>query len=413
MKQLSLLCFLIVSFTTFAQIWTPISTGSNYDLNSRFKSPVGELIYVHPVGNISSIRGTVRSWYPYSSFIVHPNTNHPGIAEHSFGTEWFGVEYGDGKLLLSTDNFISWNPIAYFDRIRDVASPDSGIVVVLQNNDLYRSEDYGGTWDTISLPGGFSYQVHFVNDQVGYALIEDSGWTIYRSSDAGITWNRRYNHTDGITNFGQLLQYNLVVESQDEVIFVIDRSKVFKSTNQGVSFQELSVSEDLSFHEDLAVWNVDTFAVAGRYGLDLSLDGGQSFTTLLVPQHIGFRIKTAHFMGPRKILLTGEIFGSSGGSPSTNMMLLDLNNLIGISEWKSAEGQLYPNPSQGEVHLKLDEPMRQCEFVVYDLQGRVILEDRFDEVESLDLHLNIPSGVYVMTIYGDHQYLSRSFEIIR
>ncbi len=60
--------------------------------------------------------------------------------------------------------------------------------------------------------------------------------------------------------------------------------------------------------------------------------------------------------------------------------------------------QVYPNPSQGEFFVDLGTKHKEINTSLMDLQGRLILSSSFEQSQILDLSIDAPSGVYLLTI---------------
>ena len=60
--------------------------------------------------------------------------------------------------------------------------------------------------------------------------------------------------------------------------------------------------------------------------------------------------------------------------------------------------KVYPNPSSGNFTIDLGQSLEQIFIEVCDIQGRIILSQEFTQTKLIDLTLNKPTGVYLLTI---------------
>lgn len=59
---------------------------------------------------------------------------------------------------------------------------------------------------------------------------------------------------------------------------------------------------------------------------------------------------------------------------------------------------IYPNPQQGNFTIDLNETIEQGVVEISDLQGRIIQNEKFTHARKLDLTLNEPEGIYILSI---------------
>lgn len=60
---------------------------------------------------------------------------------------------------------------------------------------------------------------------------------------------------------------------------------------------------------------------------------------------------------------------------------------------------LYPNPSNGTVHLKLDQDLGDVEVIISDLQGRNLQTESYASSKNIELNLDVVSGIYLLHVY--------------
>ncbi|MDL2227843.1 C25 family cysteine peptidase [Bacteroidales bacterium OttesenSCG-928-K03] len=77
--------------------------------------------------------------------------------------------------------------------------------------------------------------------------------------------------------------------------------------------------------------------------------------------------------------------------------------LVGIEEKATNEVILYPNPSNGNIHIELgDDFVNGAQIIIYNLVGKVVANSKVNS-KSCDLSLShLNNGVYVVTIQNDN-----------
>lgn len=65
--------------------------------------------------------------------------------------------------------------------------------------------------------------------------------------------------------------------------------------------------------------------------------------------------------------------------------------------------QLYPNPTDGEIHLKVAESAEH-EVEIFDMGGKLILSETHDIMSEKVLHLELPAGKYYFKLTADSRY---------
>lgn len=59
--------------------------------------------------------------------------------------------------------------------------------------------------------------------------------------------------------------------------------------------------------------------------------------------------------------------------------------------------KVFPNPSKGELHLQASQGGHIQSWAIFDISGRVVLSGKAAETD-VDIHLNVPNGVYIIEI---------------
>ncbi len=64
---------------------------------------------------------------------------------------------------------------------------------------------------------------------------------------------------------------------------------------------------------------------------------------------------------------------------------------------------VYPNPTKGSVSIRFDSYQKSVITEVSDLTGRLTQSTNFMNIESINLNLNEPAGIYFLTIISDEK----------
>jgi hypothetical protein len=80
------------------------------------------------------------------------------------------------------------------------------------------------------------------------------------------------------------------------------------------------------------------------------------------------------------------------------------NCVLAVNDFESNDGMsVYPNPSNGQVNLHIDQYVGEVTIQIIDLSGRVVFKlknEEFTNLKTLDLS-RLPKGVYILKANGD------------
>jgi uncharacterized repeat protein (TIGR01451 family) len=99
-----------------------------------------------------------------------------------------------------------------------------------------------------------------------------------------------------------------------------------------------------------------------------------------------------------KIENTAGIFFDYNPPIITNTATNTINRFISVEEWGAADVailQAYPNPAMSELTLKLEVGVENAEVVLFDLNGRKVLERQINGEGRLSVS-EIPAGIYML-----------------
>lgn len=73
----------------------------------------------------------------------------------------------------------------------------------------------------------------------------------------------------------------------------------------------------------------------------------------------------------------------------------------GIEEIAATEFSLYPNPTSGEINIRLNQPAGSLEIKLADINGRIIKNEKMDFTNSYALNVaDLAAGMYFLTVNG-------------
>jgi hypothetical protein len=85
-------------------------------------------------------------------------------------------------------------------------------------------------------------------------------------------------------------------------------------------------------------------------------------------------------------------------SDCVSFLILDINeNAFG------KHPTVFPNPNNGNFKIVLDHSLDQILVEIFDLQGRIIQSQKFTQMKILDLTLNEPAGIYIVSISSQQE----------
>lgn len=296
-----------------------------------------------------SILGMYKSTNRGQSWTYNPNQNINNTTVHDMhinGNDWFlatgaSAEYGGSKGLYKTsDGAVTYTTPAPdgfgISSNSKVITGINNVLLMFNVYTLYRSTDYGATWES-NLSAGFSPTGFFVDGNRIFAGTYFEG--LWKSDDLGLTWTQVLPNTVSVNGFtkqnGQLfiatngfvrkstdggLTWTLSgtgipgtntvisIASNDHYIFAAAQSAaystIFRSGDNGNTWQPVSSSLPFSLYKAMAVKN-DTLVIGtDEPGNDfinthiyMSPNNGNSWQSFTQGMYVTSDIKFLRFAG--------------------------------------------------------------------------------------------------------------------
>jgi photosystem II stability/assembly factor-like uncharacterized protein len=166
-------------------------------------------------------------------------------AEHGFAVGAYGV------MLETTDGGAQWDDISdrldnedqrHLNGITEIK--DAGLFVVGEMGSMYRSADWGQTWETVEGPYEGSLFGVSGTSESGSVLVYGLRGHLFRSSNFGNSWQQvDLQGSNGALDFGLA---NGALLKDGSVVVVGHGGSVLKSTDKGHSFSVLNRADRLS-----------------------------------------------------------------------------------------------------------------------------------------------------------------------
>jgi len=140
--------------------------------------------------------------------------------------------------------------------VADVASSDSVIIVTNGASQIYRSTDYGDTWQSIHIQNLFSGG-EIISSKIGeFYLGSKQVSKLYKSTDYGLTWQSLSNPLSGS-------DIQAIYTKDNEVFVGLSNDGILTSENAGISWEKSNVG--LASKNITSFTNIGDDIIAGSY----------------------------------------------------------------------------------------------------------------------------------------------------
>jgi len=322
--------------------------------------------------------------------------------------------YKHSPPLISMDNGITWselsspNPDLYLQYTISKNSPN--ILYSWERDDyrLYKSEDYGETWEQLSLPEGdigFAKIAGGTNETI---FIEDNN-NIYKSIDFGQNWDvvtfpSSVTSTPSgpyIPNNTTSIQYYFGYCGIDFSVFIsYDNSESF------TVYEPVTPNDGYIDEVKIDPTNPETLINVSYDGLWLSRDSGIHWTAFNSPLGAGNDIYGVYFHPSNSDILIAK---TEGGIFYADLSVIESNFInpgIHVPKYSSIIDN-YPNPFNNRTKIQYQiNQTGQYKFNLYRIDGRFVKTIKFKKLNpgiyNLNLNMeNQSSGIYFLTLLKD------------
>lgn len=301
----------------------------------------------------------------------------------------------DGGSALSTEQDYLVEDVNLLPEISNVvfepADPESTEKVSVSAN----ISDTDGTINTAILKwgtstGNYSYEVNMVlssgNTYVADVPAQSEGTTVYfvleaTDNEAGMTISNEYSYT---------------VEDQINLVPVISNVKINPlnpTENDNVIISATATDAD---------GEVVSVGLKWKYGET----GTDTFSSMNKTLEVWYGAIPKQSIG--ETIYYTIIAKDDKNAEGTSDGNYEISNSNGIEDAQTSRMELYPNPTQGIVHIEFTDAQLISSIYVYNLIGEKVMEIRSLNTSDFSLDLSLfPKGIYILKINDTDQSIVR------
>ena len=263
--------------------------------------------------------------------------------------------------------------------------------------ELYTTSDGGDNWSLVpgnQIPNpingeyGYTRQIEVVGDNVWFTT---NNGRIYHSTDRGSNW---LVYTSPISDFGSSqVNGNMSFSDSDNGIIVDNLGNVYRSTNSGVSWSQVSTS-GIVYTGGLCFVEGTNIVYTTGSGSSFSNDGGYNWNPIDTTQHtyVDFLNEQVGWSGG----FTQDAL--SGGIWKWNASTLSVN-----TEEIEFDINYFPNPVSDKLYINY---INDIDISIFDINGRKILQTNNKTIDFSDFDY----GIYLLHI---KDVISNNYKIIK
>ena len=367
--------------------------------------------------NIVGIKAADNSNLYYWSWTVSSTGNFTTRVDRSFdgGNTWVNVYFAGA----SVQNTIYDLDCFGVNDVWHVAK--NGVIVRTTNGGVNWTSQVSGTTSDL-------YAVDFVDGSNGWAVGVNG--TIIRTLNGGTTWTTQ---TSGTTN-----TLNSVHFINSTTGYAVGNSgTILKTTNGGTSWTTISPSIP-SFTgynlNDVKFANTSNGWIVGTGGLIIkTTDGGMNWG--LQNSNITQELNSIDLTDANNAWIAaglsnnnGVILNTNNGGTAWNIQLFggfpEFNSISFLADgagWANSDDNIYkysspanvsentftthvnvyPNPTNGAIHVNFEEPQNELQITVYSIDGRILQNFTKNQMDNFSFEIDEPAGLYLVEIIND------------
>lgn len=89
---------------------------------------------------------------------------------------------------------------------------------------------------------------------------------------------------------------------------------------------------------------------------------------------------------------------------------ITVQNSLGVEDNAIAQFEMFPNPSNATLNLKLPQTLSTVDVVVFDLLGKTLSNNSFDSTNLINLDIsNLSRGVYLIRLSSENSFNTKQF----
>jgi photosystem II stability/assembly factor-like uncharacterized protein len=184
-----------------------------------------------------------------------------------------------GSIYKTSNGGGTWTDISLVDKTNDVKK----VVFITQlkgfcltQEDIFRTLDGGTTWTSALNITDEINDIQFITPNIGYAVGGDNTQAVYKTTNGGSTWSKKYSPL-GIDN-----PFNAVsFINKDTGYASVNEHRVFETINGGTSWNTYKTGDNRDFL-DLTFTAYRTGYVTGQFGFIEYHDNSSSYGDQLI-----------------------------------------------------------------------------------------------------------------------------------
>lgn len=370
----------------------------------------------------------------------------------SVGLACGAIQHGEGFVLKTINAGDTWFDVQADVQILTsiVSLNDSTIIGCGQDGAIYKSFDYGNSWDYSSQIGGLNdiSDMLFLNDSIGFSVVLNQA--IYKTLNAGINWEFEMS-MDQTIDTDDSRKNNALFFLNDSIGYAVHFG-IFKTIDGGESWTILAQNQAFHYNSIYMIDEMNGFIV-GKLGLfGKTTDGWFTFEqSNISSQHL----RDLHFLDENKGITIGGgenyywpsetpndtsgvvLFSNNAGESwseieisDTRLYSMTMHNsdlfvtgafgeiykFEGIEDYITSATQLldknnplliYPNPASHTLNILMPSSQYSdgLKILIRDLFGNIVFEK--DDLDNNSIHTfridHLNSGLYILYFEKDRE----------